>query len=379
MPLLTCRLCKSNLNTAPTFTIKNLPLGVQYFPDKEEFHDDKPVALDIYVCGHCGFAQSFGNQVVYVTEHSAATSISKSMTAHKQQQANEFVAKYALAGKKVIEAGCGDGHFLEMLLQAGVSQAVGVEPSAQSNQSGTAASTCKIYTDYISKGNVYSEAPFDAFATFHVMEHLPDIHDFIQGLRDNLVDGAVGLVEVPSSEQIENNGRFYDIINDHRNYFTLTTMKLAYEMNGFDVLDSYSNWGGEHNVTIVRKRPNNTAYDTQNAHIQKAKETFAEMNSNFNKIAIWGASMHALTLLTQVDYSKIQFVIDSATYKQNKYTPITHLPIVAPENAAFADVDFVLIVAPRFADEILEILKANNQFSGQIGLLEHNTITLINR
>lgn len=371
-----CRLCNSKLIDQPAFTLSNLPLGVQYFPDEYNLVKDRSVELEIFRCNKCGFVQAFGNQVVYENENSAATSLSPAMSRHKMQQATDFINKYDLKNKNIFEAGCGDGHFLKMLSEAGAGLVVGVEPSIKSKETSTYKSDVIIYSDYITKSNILTEAPFDGFATFHVMEHLPDIHDFIAGLSINLKVGGVGLVEVPSSEQIEEELRFYDYINDHLNYFTLRTLRLAFEMNNFDVIDSFRDWKGEHDVIYVRKRE-----DFNFKKLEKAKNTVvrnvkkALNDYDDNSVAIWGASQHALTLLSQFRSDKIRFVIDSAKYKQKLFTPVSHLPIVDPFELT-NDIDLVIIIAPRYADEIVEILTKNRNYKGKIGVLENEKIII---
>jgi SAM-dependent methyltransferase len=374
---LKCRLCNSDLNNKPSFVLDNLPLGVQYFPDEKNIEKDIPVHLDIYCCSSCALVQAFGNQVVYESENSAATSISPAMLAHKINQAENFINKYDLKGKKILEAGCGDGHFLEMLTKAGAKLAVGVEPSVKSKES-SPFNDVIVYSDYITANNILKESPFDAFATFHVMEHIPNIHDFIEGVSANLIEGGIGLIEVPSSELIEDDLRFYDIINDHLNYFTLRTLKLVFQMHNFEILDSYRDWNGEHNVVVVKKKK---TYDF--SILEKAKQETLENLSNIldqfsdKKVAIWGASMHALTLLSQFQTNKIKYVIDSAPYKQNRFTPVSHYPIVSPNQLVSDSIDLIIIIAPRFENEIIEDLKNNKNFKGNIAVLNRNKIVLL--
>ncbi|HMG81440.1 MAG TPA: methyltransferase domain-containing protein [Ferruginibacter sp.] len=374
---LNCRLCNAGLNKTASFELDNLPLGVQYFPDKENLINDKPVNLKIYCCDSCGFVQAFGNQVVYESDHSAATSISPGMVTHKTEQAETFISKYNLKGKKILEAGSGDGHFLEMLTNAGAELAVGIEPSIKSKES-SAFKNVIVYSDYVKKTNILKEAPFDGFATFHVLEHIPDIHDFIAGISVNLKDGAVGFVEVPSSEAIEDELRFYDIINDHLNYFTLRTLRMAFEMHNFEILDSYRDWNGEHDVLIVKKRKPYDFSVLQNAKTTTIDNLLALLNKYpAKKTAIWGASMHALTLLSQFNTDKIKYIIDSAPYKQNKFTPVTQYLIVAPQAIEKDPVDLIVIIAPRFEEEIVENLKRNKKFTGQIAVLNRDKIILL--
>ena len=370
-----CRLCKSELSLEPSFILKNLPLGVQFFPSKEELANDLPVVLNIYRCNACGFVQAFGNQVVYESEHSAATSISPAMMEHKYSQAEGFLSKYNLKGKNILEAGCGDGHFLKMLKDAGAANAIGVEPSVKSKESSDYKNDVTIYSEFITETNILKEGPFDAFATFHVMEHIPDIHDFIAGISVNLKEGAIGFVEVPSSELIEDELRFYDIINDHLNYFTLRTMKLAFEMHNFEILDSYRDWNGEHNVIIVKKLKKYDYQIIENAKVETIENLTSVLDKYSNKkVAIWGASMHSLTLLSQFQTEKIAYVIDSAKYKQDRFTPVSHYSIVSPSILSTQPVDCIIIIAPRFVDEIVADLALKIDFKGDIAILDKEQV-----
>jgi cyclopropane fatty-acyl-phospholipid synthase-like methyltransferase len=375
-----CRLCRKNLSTDPSFQLDNIPLGVQFFPKKDELVRDKPVRLNIYCCKSCGLVQAIGNQVIYEGENSAATSVSPKMMQHKNDQAKHFITKYKLSGKKFLEAGCGDGHFLKMLIESGAASAIGVEPSVHSKISSPFKNEVTIHTGYISEDLLLSEGPFDAFATFHVMEHLPNIHDFVKGLYNNLKVGAVGFVEVPSSELITEQYRFYDIINDHLNYFTLSTLQLAFQMNQFDIVESYKDWNGEHDCLVVRKQEGKF-FDKL---LEAKSKTIRNLNSIMNtfgdkRVAIWGASMHATTLLSQIKTNKIKYVVDSAFYKQGRYMPVNHYPIVHPIELKSDPVDCVIVVAPRFVDEIVDsLLEGEHQFKGRVAVLENDNVVIKN-
>lgn len=373
-----CRFCNSLITGDGNFSLKNMPLGVQYFPKKEDIKDDKSVNIDLFECKTCGLIQAHSDQVVYETENSAATSISKVMMEHKSNQAKNFVKKYNLEGKKIFEAGCGDGHFLKHLQSAGAGLVVGVEPSLKSKETSEYKDNVKIYSNYITSDFNIAEGPFDAFATFHVMEHIPDLHDFVNGISLNLKEDGVGLVEVPSSEMIFDDHRFYDIINDHLNYFTLRTLSIIFEYHNFDILEQYRDWNGEHDVIVVRKRKKYNFSELvkyQNSSIQNLQNTLNEFNDK--SVAIWGASMHALTILSQFQTNKIALLIDSANYKQSRVSPVSHYDIISPANISSYNLESIIIIAPRFVNEIVEILKINQDFKGSIYSLEKNSIIKI--
>ena len=73
----------------------------------------------------------------------------------------------------------------------------------------------------------------------------------------------------------------------------------------------------------------------------------------------------------------VEYVVDSASYKQGRFTPVSHLPIVGPERLRSQPVDVVIVVAPRYNDEIVAQLKDELQFKGTIALLRGSDIEVV--
>ena len=73
----------------------------------------------------------------------------------------------------------------------------------------------------------------------------------------------------------------------------------------------------------------------------------------------------------------IKYVVDSASYKQGRFTPVSHFPIVSPDQLRSQPVDVVIVMAPRYNDEIVEQLKDELKFKGTIALLRGSDIEVI--
>ena len=74
------------------------------------------------------------------------------------------------------------------------------------------------------------------------------------------------------------------------------------------------------------------------------------------KIAIWGAGHQALAMISLIGLADhVKYVIDSATFKQGKYTHATHIPILAPEMLESDPVSAVIVMAASYSDEVLGI------------------------
>ncbi len=373
-----CRLCKSPLANDSGITLENLPRGAQLLPTHDELADDHGVSARVRQCVQCGLVQLNGQQVVYREGNTSATCYSPSIVQHRREQAAQFVRQFQLEGRKVLDVGCGDGHFIELLTSAGA-VASGIEPSKFATQAGVARGL-NITNGYVNRGAPVVGQPFDAFVTIHVLEHVPDLATFLQGIWAALTPNGVGLIEVPCLEQVLERKRIYDFMPDHLSYFSRETLTRACEMNGFDVTEAGRNWHGEHNYVLVRKRPP--------ADLAGMKAHGDDIVANFNAflgtqgaagrtVAVWGASHHANVLLGQVNHSGIACVVDSAAYKQGRYMPISHLPIVGPGELAKRAIGTVIILAPRFYEEILHCLTAEQRFAGCVALMNGDRIEVV--
>ncbi|GAB4517644.1 MAG: class I SAM-dependent methyltransferase [Anaerolineae bacterium] len=372
----TCRLCGTPLPEAPALHLENIPPRIQYFPTAEQLATDESATLDVFQCTGCGLIQLNSAPVVYADEATSTTAYYQNMMDIRQQQAHHLIHTYDLQGATVLDVGCGDGHLLEIITAEGA-LAVGVDASERALALARAKGL-NVHYGYITRTHQIDGAPFDAFMSTDVIEHVPDVKDFLQGVNANLKPGAVGLIETPSFEKALEDHRFYEFILDHLSYFTVETFRLALEMTGFEVLNIERNREGENLTAIVRKRPADdlNALLAYTDRLKAAFNDFMQMMQG-QRVAIWGASLQALTLSSMLDLSTTAYVIDSAPYKQGRYTPVSHLPIVSPETLHTDPVYAVLIIAPRYRDEIIRQIEGDAQYNGAIAVLDGDKITII--
>ncbi len=247
-----CRLCETPLPAASVLHLRNVPARIQTFPDPRALEADKGTDLRAFQCVGCGHVQLASQPVIYSQGVTSTTKYSAAMLDYRRQQMREFVRAHGLVGKTVLEVGCGDGHLLAILEQERT-RAIGVDASAKAleiaRQHGHS-----VRLGYVQRGQSIEGGPFDAFVCNDVIEHVPDIKAFLQGIAHNLAPGGVGLVETPSLEKVLETRRFYDFMQDHLAYFTLETLRLAFELSGFDVLHIERNRDAENLTAIVRKR-----------------------------------------------------------------------------------------------------------------------------
>jgi SAM-dependent methyltransferase len=347
-----CRLCRCALPQSPDWKLSNYPPGVQYFPKEAEIADDRGVAIEVF-CDTCGLVQLPTAQVLYTDGITSATSYSPAMMANRREQIQGFVSRFKLKSKKILDVGCGDGHILPILSESGL-HAYGIEPSVKA--AGIARGKgLRVTQGFMSEKLLLRDGPFDAFVSFHVMEHVPDLADFVRGIRANLSPGAVGLIEVPSIESVLEYDRVYEIFPDHLNYFSIRTLRLTLELHGFEVLEARTISDGAHNVAFVRRfevpdlAPSKIALETIVKVLRDAVQSY---HAGGREVALWGAGSQNLVLLSQTGPLPIRFVVDSAGFKQGLITTVSHHKIVAPATLKNSTIGVVIITAPWYETEI---------------------------
>lgn len=373
-----CRLCGTRLPDRPALCLERVPQKVQFFPQTDaELAADTPARLEVYECAGCGLVQLNSPPVVYASYGETSTSsYSPQMMAYRKQQIAAFIHQYQLEGKKLVDVGCGDGFMLGILSEFDV-DAVGIDAASEAIEIARSRGYTA-HVGYFDKDSKVEGYPFDAFVSFDVLEHVPDLKHFLQGISANLTDGAVGLIETHNVDNLLERHRFYDFVLDHLSYFTADTFRLSLELSGFTVLHIEANRNGENLTAIVRKRPKK---DVQGlgSYINELKAALDRFMAQYpdKRIAVWGASFQSLTLFAMLDNANIQYVIDSAPYKQNKYTPVSHLRIVGPDALKTDPVEVILVVAARYNDEIIRQIQTREQFKGTVASLNGVTIEVL--
>lgn len=357
-----CRLCFQPIPAA-SFSITDAPAGAQSFHDDADQAALARTSLKIAQCPACGLVQSLSPVVPYWRKAISAAGLSAAMQRYRAKQFADFVAAHRLAGKRLLEAGCGKGDMLPVLQAAGVIP-VGLEHEGQ--EANPRRNGFGVIDGYPERGVPLSGSPYAAFVCLNFLEHAPDPRDFLSSLRASLEPGGVGLLEVPNYLQQRALGRAFDYVADHLSYFTPSTLRLAIELSGFDVRQLKETRGGENLEAWVHVR---SPYDFVEDHkrIQTARSALVHLlREKGVKIAIWGASHQSLTLLSGLPRHAVHAVIDSAPFKQGKYMPGSGVSVIAPTTDAVQKVDHIVIIAAGYEPEIATTLRRDLSYRGTI-------------
>jgi cyclopropane fatty-acyl-phospholipid synthase-like methyltransferase len=333
-----------------------MPSVAQHLPTQEDLVKDTGMDLDIYQCSGCGLVQLVTEPVSYYKEVIRAVAYSPEMKEFRIKQFTDFVNKYSLTGKKIIEIGAGKGEYLDLLITTGA-DCYGMEYSKDS------VAECQKKNLKVSEGFLENEnykipsGPFDSFLNISFFEHLPEPNQILRGIYNNLNDDAVGLVEVPNFDMILRDKLFSEFMRDHLFYFTKSTLTTALEKNGFEVLAAKEVWHDYILSFEVKKRSpiNLSSFREDQIKVQTDIEKYL---SEFKNVAIWGAGHQAFAIMSIMQLGgRIKYIVDSATFKQGKFSPATHIPILSPETLNTNPVDAVIIMTGSYSDEVKKIVK----------------------
>ena len=373
-----CRLCGHPLFPEPLLVQHAMPAAAQGLPTAEQLADDQGVTLALHQCAGCATVQLANPPVPYWREVIRAAGLSAEMRAFRREQFGRWIAEHDLTGRKVLEVGCGRGEYLALLAEAGA-DAHGLE-YAPAAVAACHAAGLHAHRGFLEDPSIrLASGPFDGFAILNFLEHIPAAPLTLQAIAANLTDGASGLVEVPNFDMILRAGLFAEFIPDHLFYFTRQTLTALLERNGFDVLDCRPAWHDYVLSATVRKRrpldlsPLLACQDALKAAFDTFLARFAP-----GRVAIWGAGHQALALISLMALApRVAYVVDSAPFKQGRYTPATHRPIVAPERLADGEVDAVIVLAASYSDEVARILRERHGSRFTVAVLRDNRLDTV--
>ncbi len=373
-----CRVCNSPLPEARLLHFGNMPRAAQFLPDASSLTEDRGIDLDIFQCAACGLVQTGGLPVPYYREVVRAAAFSEDMKAFRRGQFADFARKYALRGRKAIEIGCGRGEYLALLQEAGM-DAYGLE-YAEDSVRHCLANGLRVERGFVdSASRMLASAPFDAFFVLNFLEHWPDPSAGLRGIARNLGEDGIGLVEVPNFDMILRKRLFAEFISDHLCYFTRESLETTLRLNGFEVIETNEVWHGYILSTVVRRRrPCDVApFEAARQGLKNEIEAYLSRHSA-RGVAVWGAGHQALAAIALLGLGeKISYVVDSAPFKQDRFTPASHVPIRAPESLKSQPVGAVIVMAASYSEEVTRILRREYDEGLGIAILRDSALEIV--
>lgn len=381
-----CRFCKTELKDL-FIDLVNAPASNSFLTLENLQEPEVFYPLKVFTCHNCFLVQIeeykksgdiFNNEYLYFS------SFSKSWLDHAKKYADTMVNRLRLnEHSRVIELASNDGYLLQYFKEKNI-PVLGVEPTkntAEVAREKGIESINDFFGSRLAKEMLQKNIGADLLLGNNVLAHVPDIVDFVAGMKMILKDGGVITMEFPHLMQLVDNNQFDTIYHEHFSYLSFFTVKQIFESQGLQLFDveEIPTHGGS--IRIYAKHKNDSREISSNVNALLAKEkqkgmTGSSYYRNFNEkalkvklellnflikqkelnktVAAYGAAAKGNTMLNYcgVKNDLIKYVVDANPHKQNKFLPASHIPVVTEDFLKNDKPDYVIILPWNLKEEI---------------------------
>ena len=370
-----CSLCGNSGTLLEILQLDNFPKAAQFFPDKGQLGQDQAVSLKVMECTSCGLVQLANEPVTYYKDVITAASLSGESRKTLKMEFEQILDQFNLRNTKVLEVGAGKGEFVSLLSELDV-EVFGLENNTHHVKCASDKGL-KITQGYL-LDMVDHETNFDFVIANNFLEHQPDIGRFLKKINGLLKKDGFVYISVPNLQRILDKACFYEFVVDHLVYFSKNTLRKALEISGFDITKIYLK-NNDNDIVAIAKKASSMDFSTKinemRAVVSSITKVVDDIVKNGYRVSVWGAGHRALALMAIAKINQIDFVIDSAPFKQGRYTPILHKKIISPDDFfSFEVCDYLIVMLPGSLSEQVEIYLKQKEFKGRVIYFEDSIL-----
>jgi len=394
-----CRFCGTPL--VHTFVDLGMSPPCESYVSLDRLNDMEAFyPLHVWVCDKCYLVQleEYVTPEEIFTEYAYFSSYSDSWLEHAKAYTELVTERFALGSRHlVVELASNDGYLLQYFVQKGI-PVLGVEPAANvavAAEKLGVPTLVKFFGAALADELVSQGKQADLIVGNNVLAQVPDVNDFVEGMKILLKPQGVITIEFPHLMRLMNENQFDTIYHEHFSYFSfLTAEKIfsAHDLTLFDVEELPTHGGslriyGRHNADASKpvsgrvvelasreKSAGIMSMDHYSAFSEQVKETkrrllkFLIQAKNEKKCVVgYGAPGKGNTLLNycgiRTDF--LDYTVDRSPYKQGKFLPGTHIPIFHPDRIRETRPDYVLILPWNFKDEVMTQMAYISEWGGR--------------
>ena len=394
-----CRFCGSDLRR--TFVDLGLSPLCETYPSAADLNRGETYyPLHVYVCEKCWLVQleEYESPEQIFSDYAYFSSFSDSWLKHCDRYCEAMKARWALGSQSfVVEVASNDGYLLQYFLNRGV-PVLGIEPAANVAKVAVekgVPTLVRFFGTQLAKELAAEGRCADLVLGNNVLAQVPDLNDFVEGLKILLKPEGVLTLEFPHLLQLIQLNEFDTIYHEHFSYFSLlSTIKImeAHGLKVFDVEELKSHGGSlrvyacraesathrlEPNVGKVLADEAKAGLDTAEGYetfARQVRETKFELldflltaAKEGKKVAGYGAPGKSATLLHYcgIGMDMIGYTVDRSPYKQGRFLPGSRIPIYHPDHIRATRPDYVVILPWNLKDEIKQQLQFIREWGGR--------------
>ena len=395
-----CRFCHHKL-THEFIDLVNAPPSNSFLTKDQLNEPEVFYPLKLLVCEKCWLVQVDEykkSDEIFSEDYAYFSSYSKSWLDHARRYVNMIIDRLGLNSRShVIEIASNDGYLLQYFKEKQI-PCLGIEPSANTAQAAREKGIETLEGFFgvdLARRLSLKGKKADLIIGNNVLAHVPDINDFVAGLKIALKNDGVVTMEFPHLMRLIEQNQFDTIYHEHFSYYSFCTARRIFEKHGLELFDveQLQTHGGSLRIYARHKEdasksitPNVVAllkeeeargiltfsyYKGFQANVDKVKYDFVNFLLNQKKhrkkVVAYGAAAKGNTLLNYCGVKKdlIKFVVDASPYKQGKFLPGSHILVVREEEIKKTKPDYILILPWNIKDEITGQLSYIREWGGK--------------
>jgi len=383
-----CRFCKTNL-TKIFVDLGMSPMANSFLTAEMLEKEEMFYPLQAFVCDKCFLVQlpEIESPENIFRDYSYFSSYSETWLKHSENYVNAMLERFSFDSKSlIVEIASNDGYLLQYFKKKGI-PVLGIEPAANvakvAEQKGIP-TIVEFFSEKTANELFQEGKNADLIVGNNVLAHVPNLNDFVEGLRILLKPDGVITMEFPHLLKLIQQNQFDTIYHEHFSYFSFLTVQKIFSLHKLTIFDveELSTHGGSLRIYLkhlgndslsVSKKvtelldkekkfglENILTYTSFSEKVQaskkKIKEFFITEKNRGKKIVCYGASAKGNTLLNfcEIGTDLVDYAVDLSPHKQGLYLPGTHIPIKKPEEITETKPDYVLITPWNLKEEIME-------------------------
>ena len=356
--------------------------------------------LRVYVCERCFLVQleEFESAEHIFSDYAYFASYSETWLQHAAAYVRMAIERFGLGARsQVVEIASNDGYLLRNFLGNGI-KILGVEPAANVAKVAVEKgipTVVKFFGAQTARELAGDGAKADLLIGNNVLAHVPDLNDFVEGMKILLKPGGSITMEFPHLMQLIEKNEFDTIYHEHFSYLSFTTVEKVFAAHGLALYDveELATHGGSLRIyachsddtakTVSRRAEELkareaagglTRLETYLRFTETVKETkrklmefLIDAKRKGKSIVAYGAAAKGVTLLNYcgVRTDFIDYAVDLSPHKQGRFMPGVHIPIFHPDKIKQSQPDYVLILPWNLKDEIIRQLAHIGKWGGQ--------------
>lgn len=398
-PMPRCRFCAAPLSHS--FVDLGMSPLCESFLDAGQLDRMEPFyPLHVYVCGRCFLVQlrQYVTPEHIFSDYAYFSSYSSSWLEHARIYAGKMVERFDLGPQSfVVELASNDGYLLRNFVAKRI-PCLGIEPAANVAEAAIeegVPTLVRFFGAETARELAAQGKQADLLLGNNVLAHVPDINDFVAGMRLLLKPRGVITMEFPHIMRLMTENQFDTIYHEHFSYLSLLTVEQVFAAHGltlFDVeelpthggsLRIYAGHAGEGGRPVAASVPSLRAreeaaglarlesYASFGEQVRETKRQLLEFLIDAKRcgksIAGYGAPGKGNTLLNYcgVRTDFLDYTVDRNPRKQGKFLPGTHIPIHHPDHVRETRPDFLLILPWNLKDEIMKDMAFIRDWAGR--------------